>query len=299
MNEHNVDRLMQQLAAEPTPERRDPWPAIRARITRREPPRSAGIRAVPRLAWGAAAAAVVVVAISGASLLAAARPQSATAAEILDRMQLEAQGGVMATSESSGACEPIMNPTDLTDRVGQLLGVSGERVRQAMRIQTFRVAPPPGAPAGALPAAGSDTFQIPVPPPSGGGLPAQGNVLYGVGEAVQQPGPLPDPMARLAERLGVSRERVQQAFADPSCPERIMIRFPGSVDDPQYQRAAQQLGVTPRQLVDAVRATAPMPPPGGEGAPVSPDQMIQRIASELGVTPDQLRSALQQAAGGR
>jgi hypothetical protein len=137
----------------------------------------------------------------------------------------------------------------------------------------------PGAPAGAGGQAG-----VPVP----------------AGDAVYVNGPLPDPMARLAERLGVSREQVHQAFADPACPERFMIRFPGSASEPQYQVAAQRLGITAQQLVDAVRATAPMPPPGAPGvgqAPISPDQMIQRIASELGVTPEQFRAALEQAGG--
>ncbi len=299
MNERDTAKLLQQLAEEPATDRRDPWPAIRARLTQRHPPRSAGVRTVPRLAWGAMAAAVVVVAIGGSAVLDAARPRSVTAAEILDRMQIEVQGGVMTSSESTGGCEPIVNPTELTDRVGQILGVSGERVRQAMQLRTIRVAPPGGGSGAPPPAAGSEPVRIPFEAgaPAPGAAGAQGNVMFFGGEANQVTGPLPDPMGRLAQQLGVSVEQVRQAFADPTCPDRFMIRFPGSATDPQYVQAAQKLGITAQQLVDAVRATAPLPPPGVDRAALSPDQMMQRIASELGVTPEQFRAALEQAGG--
>ncbi len=294
MNEREIRQLLQRLAAEHVDDQRDPWPAIRARLIQQNARRSAGRRVLPRLAWGAAAAAVLVVALAGAAILDPTRPRPATAAEILDRMQYEAQGGAMVGSQGSGGCEPIVNPTELTDRVGQILGVSGERVRQAMRVQMFRVAPPAGAPA---PGPGNEAIYVPLPSGAPAGAGPQADATVPVGDAIYVNGPLPDPMARLAERLGVSREQLQQAFADPACPERVMIPFPGSINSPQYQRAAQRLGITAQQLVDAVRATAPLPPPGVEGAPASPEQMIQRIASELGVTPEQFRAALEQAGG--
>ncbi len=300
MNERNIGQLLRQLAAEPATDRHDPWPAIRARLPRRHPPRSAGLRSVPRLAWGAAAAAVVIVAIGGAAVLDAARPKSATAAEILDRMQYEAQGSVMMASDSAADCEPIVNPTELTDRVGQILGVSGDRVREAMRIQTIQVAPPPGASGGPGAGFGIEPIAVSIGGPAAAGAAPQAGVPVPAGVALEGRGPLPDPMARLSERLGVSREQIHQAFADPACPARIMIPFPGSSSDAQYQRAAQRLGITAQQLADAGRATAPLAPPGVPGterAPVSPDQLIQRIATELGVTPEQFRAALAQAGG--
>jgi hypothetical protein len=262
MKEKEIARLVRRLADEPAIDRQDPWPEIRARVRQdRWQPRGTmmSVRRLSRAALGFAVA-VLVLTVGGAAIYEAARPPSATAGEMLTRMQVEAQDGMSMAGPMDLACEPVgPNPTEVTDRVGQILGVSGDRVRQAMRIQMVRgPSGAPGAPGGAS---------------------------------------LPDPMGNLARELGVNREQLHQAFADPACPERVMIPFPGS-QSAQYQRAAQRLGVSPERLAQAVRATAPLGPPGLERAPLSPDEMITRIASELGVTPEQFRSALQQAGGG-
>jgi hypothetical protein len=197
-------------------------------------------------------------------------------------MQIEAQGVVMMSDPMAADCQaPPVNPNEMTDRVGQILGVSGERVRQAMRIhvfdyrrqgQVFDYRAPGAGPSSSAPGSAGSTFNIEV-----GGA-----------------GPVADPVNRIAEHLGLSKEQVQQIFSDPSCPDRFMIPFPSAHTNEWYRTAAQRLGVTPERLAGAVRAIAPAPP-GMERATVTADERIARIASELGVTPEQFRSALQQA----
>jgi hypothetical protein len=305
MKEPQIDKLLQQLADEPASDRQDPWPSIRARAAQGRGQRRLSPVSVRRLSWAcAAAAAVLLLAVGGAAIFDTARPRSATAAEILDRMQIEAQGVVMMSDPMAADCQaPPVNPNEMTDRVGQILGVSGDRVRQAMRMQVFdyRVqgqvfdyrrqgqvfdyrAPGAGASSSAPGSPGS-TFNIEVAPRSAGST-----FNIEVGGA----GPVADPVNRIAEHLGLSKEQVQQVFSDPSCPDRFMIPFPSAHTNEWYRTAAQRLGVTPERLAGAVRATAPAPP-GMERAPVSADERIARIASELGVTPEQFRSALQQA----
>jgi hypothetical protein len=307
MNEKQIAEQLRRLASEPVSDQHDPWPSIRTRMMRSSARARRGGEA-PRGLWrlGAVAAALFVMVVGGISLLEAARPRPATAAEILNRMQLEAQGAAISGPMEADCREPLPNPTELTDRVGQILGISGERVRQAMRIKFFV------NPAGRAPANGGfGTAPIAVAPAggpaSGAAVPVPGvPVGAPAGVAVTVPGApggappdavVFDPIGAIARELGLSSEQVKQAFADPSCPDRFTIPFPGSADE-MYRAAAQRLGVAPERLAHAVRSSAAAPPAGAERAPASPDEMIARMAAELGVTPERLRAVLQEAGAG-
>jgi hypothetical protein len=132
------------------------------------------------------------------------------------------------------------NATDMSERLGQILGISGDRVREAMR----------------------QTIAADLPPV--------------------------DPLGRIATQLGVTRDQVQEAFGDPSCPGMFVIKLNASPAD--LSGPAAKLAVTPERLAAALAAAAPPMPP-------SIDSTINRLAQNLGVSPEQVRSALAQIEG--
>src|SRR6185503_15874701 len=116
--------------------------------------------------------------------------QSVTAAEVLSRMEMEAKPFTIGIGTSD--CLPVKDlpsPTDLTDRIGRSLGVSGERVREAMRqaLPPLR-SQPAGAPVGV-----------------GISVAGPGRIAGEAGSLgpVDLPG---DPIQSLATQLGVSQD---------------------------------------------------------------------------------------------
>jgi hypothetical protein len=248
-----------------------------------------------------AAAAVVVLGLSVSVALFANQPPSASAAEVLTQVEAEAvsvsgtssatcqppdgatqsSGGIIAIGsgpgQPGGPSGPISsaNANQLSDKLAQALGVSGDQVRQAMR-QTL-------------------SSEIPTNLP-------------------------PDPMASIAQQLGVPAEQVCAAFLNPQSPGLVIS---GSVPDGKYVTSggktdrgvvvgingtpinlntvtadqlsgpAQKLGVTPDRLLAAVKASIPSPPP----APPSEDEIISRFAQNLGMSQDKVRAAITQVEG--
>jgi len=132
------------------------------------------------------------------------------------------------------------NAAELSDRLGQSLGLSGEQVRDAMR-QTVSALPRPA-----------------------------------------------DPLSQIATQLGVTTDQVREAFSDPACPGRVLIRLNASPSD--LAGPAQRLGISPERLASLLVAGTPPTPPNF-------DEILNRFAQNLGVTPERLRGALDQVEG--
>ena len=139
-------------------------------------------------------------------------------------------------------------------------------------------------------------------------------------------------MAAIAQQLGTSRDKVCAAFFDPSSgvnglalkktsgmaprvgADKVFVSSnsagaaatPPAIDTSsvidlssatadQLSGPAKLLGVTPDQLLAAVRAAVsamPAPP-----APPSEDEIINRLAQNLGISPDKVRAAITQVEG--
>jgi len=268
--------------------------------------------AVPRLlhhpGWTALAAMLVVGLVSSAVLV-ASRPQPVSA-DIVDQLQAEAigteaasdagrcapgpdaarTGGMVAYEMPSGPGKPpppaappsgpttmAGNPNDLSDRLAQALGISGDRVRAAMlaTIQAAMPAPPPdpmaaiaaqlGVPAQQVCAAFFDGSA------AGGSMAVSGQTSVGVkgGGEGNHPSVI----------IGVNG---------------LMIDLDTATAE-QLRGPAERLGVTPERLQAAVRAAVaslPAPPP-----PPSSDEIIRRFASNLGLSEDTVRAAIAKVEG--
>jgi hypothetical protein len=267
--------------------------------TASRPPAHPRLRALGQRGWAVLAAVLVIGAASSVAVF-ANRPQPASAAEVLDRVQAEALAASVPVADA-GACSPATGTArtggvviasgslsdqapvqiqsgaanQLSDRLAQALGVSGDRVRQAM-LQTL--------------------------------------------EADLPTGPPPDPVAAIARQLGVSQQQVCAAFLSPQDPGQTVtmthaagagqpggdvqqfMRINGTqidlnnVDASQLSAPAQRLGVTPERLVAAVRAAVPAAPPAAL-APPNKDEIISRFAHNLGLSEDQVRAAITQVEG--
>lgn len=305
-----ADRLRKELAALPDQNRAN-HPVL--------------IRPLARRAW-AALAAVIVLGVASTLALVAVRPQPASAAEVLSQVQAEtltslstnaavctdtpgspgagnfgyavARNGASANVTTGGAVQtaPDVSPSELSDRLAQALGVSGDRVRQAM-LDTMRAEMPTSLP----------------PDPMEGiaqrlGLPRQQvcaaffDSSSGIHGIVLQHG-------AAGSASGQVTTRVVQIAGAPGQPNTTLDGKPVLTDanaasaldlntatPQQLAPVAQQLGVTPERLADAVHATAaePLPPPP---TPPSEDELISHFAQNLGMSPDKVRSALTQVEG--
>ena len=186
----------------------------------------------------------------------------------------------------AGAAGPVSiqgptaaSPTDLSDRLAAALGVSGDKVRQAM-IDTIKAQMPANLP--------------------------------------------PDPVADIADQLGLPRQQVCSALFDPqngigglvvhygSGPaqnvkrsDELQLRAgPGgqaaldlsTATPEQLAGPAKTLGVTPERLAAAVKTTLsrPMPTPP---TPPSEDEIITRFAQNLGMSTDKVKAAITQVEG--
>jgi hypothetical protein len=275
------------------------------------PSRRPLLRALGQRGWAALAAVVVIGAASSVALF-ANRPQPVSAA-LLDQVQAEA----IAASTSAmdlAACAPASgtmpsgaiaigaigagSPPDgpvvheqqpegasqLSDRLAQALGVSGDRIRQAM-LQTISADLPPSPP--------------------------------------------PDPIAAIAQQLGVSSQQVCAAFFNNNPQARPEARpqargqsvkvsgtvgadRPGihtqvlnlngteidlnNVNASQLSAPAEKLGVSPERLSAALRAALPAPPPVPP-TPPNKDEIISRFAHNLGMSEERVRAAITQVEG--
>jgi hypothetical protein len=132
----------------------------------------------------------------------------------------------------------------------------------------------------------------------------------------------PDPMAGIAQQLGVSTEQVCAAFFNPqspgvvisgSLPDEKHVTSGGKMDSgavvgingtainlntvtaDQLSGPAQKLGVTPDRLLAAVKASIPSPP--ALPTPPSEDEIISRFAQNLGMSQEKVRAAITQVEG--
>jgi hypothetical protein len=273
--------------------------------------RRARLTLVGRRVW-AGLAAIVVIGVASSVAVMASRPQPASAAEVMSQVQAEAvmmmttgdgpcggstgAGGVgLAITHApgggpvgGGAPGPVSiqsssagSPTELSDRLAAALGVSGDKVRQAM-IDTVKAQMPASLP--------------------------------------------PDPVADIANQLGLPYPQVCSAFFDPQNGiGGFVVRYgSGPADGANVKRsdelrlnastngqqpidlntatpeqlagAAKALGVTPERLAAAVKATLskPMPAPP---TPPGEDEIITRFAQNLGMSTDKVKAAITQVEG--
>jgi predicted PhzF superfamily epimerase YddE/YHI9 len=170
------------------------------------------------------------------------------------------------------------NPNDLSDRLAQALGISGDRVRAAMlaTIQADMPSPPPDPMAAIAAQLGLPTEQVCAA--FFDGAPTGGSVA-------------------VSEHRTIGVTRGSETTGHPS----VMIGVNGTTVDlgsataDQLRGPAQRLGVTPERLQAAVRAAVaalPAPP-----SPPSSDEIIRRFASNLGLSEDTVRAAIAKVEG--
>jgi hypothetical protein len=243
--------------------------------------------------WSALAASVVGVAVVvGVVLTNQARPVSAS--DVLDQLQTEAvgalgevtgqcpsqgeahaTGGALVVAAGGPSSGPVTatSPTDMSERLAKGLGVSGERLRQAM-IATLH----------------TDVAALPTDP---------------ITAIAQQLGKTPaevcaaflDPQARGDDRVVVSGSAFGAGDGRPSTVASVNlggkpINLSAAGAD-EVREPAQRLGVSAERLLAAIEAAMPPTPP----PPPSEDELINRLASNLGMSKDQVRTAIKQVQG--
>jgi hypothetical protein len=272
-----------------------------------EPARRRGhLTLVGRRVW-AGLAAIVVIGLASSVALMASRPQPASAAEVMSQVQAEAVTmmtngdgpcggaapgaggfGMAITHATGGGPGPVgiqdskvSSPTDLSDRLAAALGVSSDKVVQAM-IDTMRTQMPSSLPPDPV----SDIAQQL-------GLPRDQvcSALFdpqnGIGGFVVHygSGPTDAPNVKRSDelRLNVSTSGPPPLDLNTATPQ-------------QLAGAAKALGVTPERLAAAVKATLskPMPTPP---APPNEDEIISRFAQNLGMSTDKVKAAITQVEG--
>jgi hypothetical protein len=276
----------------------------------REPARRrARLTLVGRRVW-AGLAAIVVIGVASSVALMASRPQPASAEEVMSQVQAEAvtmmttgdgpcgggapgPGGAglaitHATGGGPGGPGPVSiqgstagSPTDLSDRLAKALGVSSDKVVQAM-IDTMKAQMPASLP----------------PDPVSGmaeqlGLPREQvcsaffDPQNGIGGFVVRYGSGP------AGAPNVNRSDELRLNGGPGGQQPIDLN---TATPEQLAGAAKALGVTPERLAAAVKATLskPMPTPP---APPNEDEIITRFAQNLGMSTDKVKAAITQVEG--
>jgi hypothetical protein len=243
--------------------------------------------------WSALAATLVgVLVVAGVVLTNQARPVSA--ADVLDQLQVEAvgawgeaigqcpgpgaahaAGGTLVVGAGGPGSGPVTSssPTEMSERLAKALGVSGDRLRQAM-IATLQ----------------ADVAGLPPEPMTA---------------IAQQLGKTPaevcaaffDPQAGGSPQFGVSGSALRVADGRPSTVASVSLGGRpinlSSANAEEVREPAQRLGVSPERLLAAIEASIPSTPP----PPLSEDELIQRLASNLGMSQDQVRTAIRQVQG--
>jgi len=256
---------------------------------------------VPGRAW-AVLAAILVVGVAPSTALLAARPQPASA-EALSQLQDEAVtmvasanaagscsegvggGGAMRVAIAQGPSHSGAGPVrvssaatasaDLSDRLAQVLGVSGDTVRQAM-ADTMRSMMPTSLPPDPIQSIaeqlGTSRQQV---------CSAFFDGQSGVGGISIHQSSGNDARYLDVGGAGGARGGLDLATATPE----------------QLAGPAQRLGVTPQRLADAVHKVVAeldaTPPP----APPNKDEIIDKFAQKLGMSADKVRAAIVQVEG--
>jgi hypothetical protein len=261
--------------------------------------RRPALRIVHLRSWAALAAMLVgILVVAGAVL--ANQPQPVSAAAVLEQLEAEAYGAMVqgegpcpgpgATGAAGGSLViqtggpgvgdsgPVTvsntNANELSERLAKALGVSGDRVRQAM-IATVR---------GDLAAAPEPMSTI---AQQLGKTPAEVCAAFFDGQVAGEVG------------LVVSSTSTTQGTGRPGPHTEARFNVGGKAIDLNSATAdelsgpAHRLGVSPESLLAAVRAAVPStpPPPPGEA------EIISRLASNLGMSEDKVRAAIKQVEG--
>jgi hypothetical protein len=256
---------------------------------------------VPGRAW-AALAAIVVVGLASSTALFALRPQPASA-EALSELQNEAVT-MMASANAAGPCGggfsgaagaqvaivqgspgegagPVQisgggqATSDLSDKLAQALGVSGDTVRHAM-VDTMRSMMPASLPGDPIQ---SIAQQLGV---------SQQQVCTAFFDGQSGVGGISihRSSGKDARHLDVGGAGGAKAGLD------LATATPEQLAGP-----ARSLGVTPQRLADVVHKVAAdvdaTPPP----APPNKDEIIDRFAQNLGMSTDKVRAAIVQVEG--
>ena len=245
--------------------------------------------------WSALAATLVgVVVVAGAVFV--NRPQPVSAADVLDQLEAEAVGamvdadgpcpgpgaphaasGTLVIESGGPGAGPVTasNANNLSERLARALGVSGDRVRQAMLATVH-----------------ADLASMPPEP---------------MASIAQQLGKTPaevcaaffDPQ-QAADHHIVSRSTTEASPGHPAPHAETVLNLGGkpidlnSASPDELSGPAQRLGVSPERLLAAVRASVPSTPPP---PPPSEDEIIKRLASNLSMSQDQVRAAIKQVEG--
>jgi len=254
--------------------------------------------------WSAAAAVLVGGVVLGFALF-ANRPQPVSAADVVGQLQNEAfgmsvggtagclggkpqvTGGAVVAVSSAGTGAPaagpvaVGNPNDLSERLAQALGVSGDKVRQAMlaTVQAELPGTPPPDPMASI------ATQL--------GMPRDQVCAAFFDQASSQ--------SVVVTRSVTGSGEVKSSGSGPV----VKIAVPGetgaidltTVAAEQLSGPAQRLGISPDRLLAAVRAAIP----ALEAAPTpplpNPDAIISRFAQNLGMSESKVRAAITQVEG--
>jgi hypothetical protein len=262
-----------------------PWPALRV---------------IHGRLWAALAAMLVgVLVVAGAVF--ANQPQPVSA-DILEKLEAEAYGAMV---ESEGPCPgpgapqaaggtlvvqsagmgagqggPVTvtstSANDLSERLAKELGVSGDRVRQAMlaTVRTDMAAAPPEPMSAIAQQLGKTTAEVCAAffdPHAAGDVGLVASV-----SSTKVSGGRPGPHTQAVFTIGGKAIDLNSTSAS------------------ELSGPAQRLGVSPESMLAAVRAAVPStppPPPPGE------DEIISRLANNLGMSQDKVRAAIKQVEG--
>ena len=300
MKQSNLAVWLRVLASEPERDATDPWPAIQQRVVHIQRSRSGESRIFkfPSRAVVTGTAAILVAGLAIGVAVFANQAQTASASEAFQRLEAEATsaastpgpcgGGKLASAATGGVVAmaggvdanpkaPALTSTDasqLSDKLAQALGVSGDRVRQAMR-QTLAPdlpsGPPPDPIAGIARQLGMSTDQVCA---AFANPNAQDGSSVSVGRQVTTGG------AKRGAVLYINGTEID-----------LESETAGQLSAP-----AQKLGVSPDRLLSAIKAAVPAPPSPPPNLP-SKDELINRFAQNLGMSPDKVRAAMTQVEG--
>jgi hypothetical protein len=243
---------------------------------------------------------VLVGGVALSAALFAARAQPVSAADVLGQLQAEALSVTVAGAgpcgapagasglhvsgeivldqrEASAGPTTIASPTELSDRLAQALGVSGDRVREAM-LATVR-----------------DTLPASLPPDPMTGIAKELGVSREQVCAAFIESHLSGVMVTsdVVSRSGAPANQAAGPVVVPPDGKNVINLSTPSAEE--LSGPAQRLGVSPDRLAAAFRqaaASLPTPPP-----PPSPDEIIRRFAQHLGMKEDKVRAAFTQVEG--
>jgi hypothetical protein len=188
-----------------------------------------------------------------------------------------AGGGTLVIESGGPGAGPVTasNANNLSERLAKALGVSGDRVRQAMLATVH--ANLPAVPAEPM---ASIAQQL-------GKTPAEACAAFF------------DPQQAAGQHI-VSRSTTEASPGHPAPHTETVLNLGGkpmnlnSASPDELSGPAQRLGVSPERLLAAMRASVPSTPPP---PPPSEDEIIKRLASNLGMSQDQVRAVIKEVEG--